>query len=249
MLTCPDGKQSRMVETHDVYVDWLERENKAFLVAARHGLETPVPSCPGWSVGDLVVHHATFQRWATALIRDRAQQPTAPQAATPPSGIDVLSWYESIGAAFVAELRTTEPDTPVWCPSGGVVGAWARRQASETAVHRWDAQNAFGPAQPIDHADDYIGEMLGLLLPNLIAEFGAVAPVGTLALRPTDRDLMWVARSLTTGIQISTDGAADVTVSGPTSDLFLTIWNRPSSANVDGYVRVLNQWRAAISGS
>ncbi len=48
------------------------------------------------------------------------------------------------------------PDTPAWTFSAAGaphnVGWWQRRQALETAVHRWDAQigGRRGPDPPID---------------------------------------------------------------------------------------------------
>jgi len=234
---------------HSVYVGWLEVENEAFAEAVRRGLDIKVPSCPGWSIRDLVLHHAMFQSWITGLIRNRAVEPTAPVAVEPPVGVDVVDWYEAIGATLVAELRETDPGTRVWCASGTRAGDWARRQASETSVHRWDAQNAFGVADPINHADDYIIEMITLLLPNLIEHWGAEAPAGSLALLATDVDRQWVANYSATGIKVSEGGHGDVTVSGSASEVFLAVWSRPSSATVDGDVSVLDGWRRAISGN
>ena len=38
-------------------------------------LAVPVPSCPGWNVGQLLRHLGGAQRWAEATVRTRATQP------------------------------------------------------------------------------------------------------------------------------------------------------------------------------
>ncbi len=38
-------------------------------------LTVPVPSCPGWNVGQLLRHLGGAQRWAEATVRIRATQP------------------------------------------------------------------------------------------------------------------------------------------------------------------------------
>ena len=222
-----------MTETHNTYVDWLEMENQALVDAARLGLEAPVPTCPGWLVKDLVIHHASFQLWITALIVDRVQEPIAPSDAYPPVGIDVLDWYQSIGDEFVRTLRLTDPSTPVWGVTGEQrVGAWARRQASETSVHRWDAQNAQAIGRPIEHAADYLSEMFTLLLPSLIRSFGAVLPSGILTLHSADDRLTWPVRPVGDTIELAPVGTEpDVRLTGTSSDLLLALWRRPSGAD------------------
>ena len=37
--------------------------------ADRAGLRAPVPTCPGWTVRDLVAHQGMVHRWAAALVR------------------------------------------------------------------------------------------------------------------------------------------------------------------------------------
>jgi len=241
-----------MAELHETYVRWLELENQALIDACRQDIAALIPTCPGWTVLDLVSHHATFQRWITEIITARQLEPRAPAPSSPPDGADPIDWYRSIGRDLIHVLRITDPDTNVWgVTNQQTVGAWARRQASETAVHRWDAQNAVGRVTPIEHADDYILEMFDHLLPHLIAHFGALAPTGTIRLTSAIEQRSWTAdstaddRIITTG----TDTTADVTLSGTASDLFLALWSRPNAAHITGDETVLEQWSRAITGS
>lgn len=154
-----------------------------------------------------------------------------------------MGWYRSIGAQLVAALRSSPADAHVWgVTNQQTVGAWARRQASDTSVRRWEAQNATGAGEPIAHAADYISEMFGHLLPGLINNFGAPLPHGTLALRSTDTTDRWTMTTADDRITIAPDHTpADVTLSGTASDLLLELWNRPSNADTEGDRDVLQQ--------
>ena len=240
-----------MSEAHQTYLRWLEQENRAFVDAAGVDLALPVPSCPGWSVNDLVLHQASFQLWITGLVTDRTTDGRAPTDAVPPPRLGVVDWCESVGTGLVAALRACAADTPVWgVTRHQTAGSWARRQASETSVHRWDAQNAHAAGQPIDHADDYLDEMFVELVPSLVGRFGATAPTGSIELRSLDQQLSWTAEWSDVGTTFGPQqSAADATVTGTTSDLFLAIWNRSAEVEIDGDLGVLDEWRRAIAGS
>ena len=50
--------------------------------AAAAGLDAPVPTCPGWTVRDLVTHQGLIHRWATANVRGVTARPDAEVWAT-----------------------------------------------------------------------------------------------------------------------------------------------------------------------
>ncbi len=53
----------------------LSEAMRAFVrYADRAGLEAPVPTCPDWTVLDLVAHQGMVHRWAGALVR--GEQPS-----------------------------------------------------------------------------------------------------------------------------------------------------------------------------
>lgn len=239
-----------MSESHGTYVHRLETENQAFADACARDLTADVPTCPGWTVRDLLAHQASFQAWITTIVTDRLLEPAAPTPIAAPHSNDAVDWYRSIGARLVMALRSSPADAHVWgVTNEQTVGAWARRQASDTSVHRWDAQNATGDAEPIAHAADYISEMFEHLLPSLIRRFGAPLPDGTLALRSTDTTDTWTMTTVDDRITITPDHPqADLTLSGAASDLLLALWNRPSNADTEGDRDVLQQWRRAITG-
>ncbi len=110
--------------------------------------DAPVPTCPGWSVRDLVLHLGTIHGWAAAAIGAEH----AP--ADPPfdgEGIPLPKWYRSRSASLVEALREAGPEAPAWTLWGDRVAAfWARRQLHETAVHAYDLSVALaaGAGEP-----------------------------------------------------------------------------------------------------
>ena len=212
-----------MPENHETYVEWLRSENRALVDAARIDLQASVPTCPGWNVRDLVIHHGSFQAWITAMLVEQPQVPVAPRHIRLGDDIDVLEWYVPIGDGLVATLLEVGGDAEMWDVTGQhLSGAWARRQASETSVHRWDAQHANATSLPILHAGDYIDEMLTLLVPNLIMVFGAPQPTGSLVLESTDEDRVWRAAWNPERLNPS-KCKTDARLIGTTSDLFLAL--------------------------
>lgn len=238
-----------MPADHETYVGWLENENRAFADAARKDLDARVPTCPAWNVRQLVIHHGSFQAWVTGLLVERAQFPVAPVTVEQDEGADVLGWYVSIADRLTATLREVGPDAVMWDVTGQHrSGSWARRQASETSVHRWDAQHAHGSARPIVHASDYIDEMLTLLVPSLVNTFGAPTPTGALSLESTDENRVWGVVWETDEVK-PVDTTPDTRLIGTTSDLFLALWRRPNDARVVGDPSTLASWSATISGT
>jgi hypothetical protein len=88
----------------------------------------------------------TARRWS-----DRRSPGRSPDGSTPGSGPR-------------RTLTAVDDDAPVWNFSAypDVGRFWPRRQAQETAVHRWDAQRAVGEPEPIEPglAADGIDELL-----------------------------------------------------------------------------------------
>lgn len=138
----------------DRYLSALDREATALRTAfTLDGVDPdgPVPSCPGWTVAQLVGHMgAVFRRIEGVL--SRRSLAAAPPAATefPP---DVLTYFDTGYAELVTTIRDTPPDTPVWnwAPLPKTAAFWPRRAATETAVHRWDLQVAINHPEPIEH--------------------------------------------------------------------------------------------------
>jgi uncharacterized protein (TIGR03083 family) len=122
---------------------------------------------------------------------------------------------------------------------------WARRQAHETAVHRFDAENAAGIESTFDptFASDGVDELLMAFSPRR-DEF-PVESARTMVVHATDTDDLWHVTLAPDGITtIRGDGPADVTLTGNAADLYLVLWNRAedSSVAVTGDKELLDLW-------
>lgn len=204
-------------------------------------LSTPVPSCPGWNVGQLVRHVDGGHRWAGEIVRTRATAPISDVALR-----DLSAYTDSEpaqlqptlaeGARLLAQaLVAAGPDVTVWTPTpDGVSGFYARRFTHETAIHRADAELALGrrftldPEIAVDGVDEWL-ELGSLpfhfeIHPQMRELLG---PGRTIGLHATDVDTGWIV-DLTGDVIAWRRGADDdaVTVSGAVVDLLLLIYKR-----------------------
>jgi uncharacterized protein (TIGR03083 family) len=238
---------------YDEYCDALRREGRSLGVAARAaGIEAPVPSCPEWNIADLLGHVGRLHHWVTTIVESHGDDPTEHWTnAEPPPPAARLEWFEA-GVDLVADaLLRVDPTTEVWSwTDDRTAGFWARRQANETAVHRWDAQGAHGTVEPIEHtlAVDGIDEFFGLI------PFwrGASAVQGggeTIHLHATDGDGEWLMRLAAGAVIVTREHAkGDVAGRGTASDLMLFLYGRvaPSALEVFGDGPLLDRWHEQV---
>ncbi|HET6937506.1 MAG TPA: maleylpyruvate isomerase family mycothiol-dependent enzyme, partial [Nocardioides sp.] len=157
------------------HLDGLHEAVTAFVAyAGRAGLEAAVPTCPEWSVLDLVAHQGMVHRWAGALVR--GERPSDDEvSAYEQAGrgsADPLSWLAN-GAAELARAISSAPEdlsAPVFLNDAPPPRRfWARRQCHETTMHAVDALAASlgRPPKPgevwidTELAGDGIDELLG----------------------------------------------------------------------------------------
>lgn len=215
----------------------------------------PVPSCPGWNLGQLVRHLGGAHGWAETAVRNRATEPVPddPVNDVPRlTGEDTaaLSAQLGEGAARLAEaLRGVGPDTAVWTPGpGGNAMFWARRMTHETLIHRADAALTVGAAFHLDEdvALDALDEWLTYsTLPEAYqGEPALLGPGRTLCLRATDTGSDWLV-DLTAAAPVvhRTPEKATVDIHGPLTDLLLLLYRRPApSVKVTGDTELLDLW-------
>ncbi|ROP38769.1 maleylpyruvate isomerase family mycothiol-dependent enzyme [Saccharothrix texasensis] len=212
----------------------VEEYSGSFTEAVAGNLGAPVPSCPGWTVDDLVAHLAEVQAWWTAVVLAKGAYPdeeAARRAAD--TGPDRVEGWREISARYVAVqedyLRVAGPDAPVWAwwneERRDTAAALAQRQAHEAVVHCWDAQRAVGEAKSIpaalavDGVEDFFARFL-----HGKAWTGGPA---VLELAATDTDAGWLLGTDGSAAPARlADGAADARVAGTAEQLYLLLWRR-----------------------
>lgn len=220
----------------DAHLAALQQESAAFAAAARLGIDVPVPACPGFTMGDLVLHLGIVHRRAAKAVRTGAPEPTRAERRwfLEPTDPALPDWFDEGAGEVVEVLRAAGPEAPAWhfLPGDGTARLWFRRLAHETAVHRWDAEQAHGHPRPIDGdlAADGVDEMLQQLLPLLWQQGPpeGSAPAGErFHLHRTDGPGEWVVIFEPAGVTVSTEHAkGDLAIRGPASDLVLFVWGR-----------------------
>ncbi|MFU8853083.1 maleylpyruvate isomerase family mycothiol-dependent enzyme [Micromonospora sp. SL1-18] len=161
---------SRLHGTKDFWIGELRTEGPTFAAAvAEAPPETPVLSCPGWTVTDLAHHLTGFYIWARTVVTAGTTTRPVREEVTPPADLTPAEWYRQEYDRLMALFEGLDPEAPAWnfAPRPKKAGFWPRRVAHETAVHRWDAQLAIGAGEPIEAklAADGVSEVLDTWLP------------------------------------------------------------------------------------
>jgi uncharacterized protein (TIGR03083 family) len=226
--------------------------------ATQGGLDVEIPTCPGWDMRELLRHLSMIHLWAAGHVVELHDGPWGGELADlaevwpdlavfwPDDG-ELIGWYLDTNANLVDVLESSPSDTESWTflPAPSPLAMWARRQAHETAIHRFDAENAAGIASGFDpvFAADGIDEMLAGFAPRR-SEF-PVDSVRTVVVHAKDTDDRWHVTLGPEGITtIRGDGPADVTLTGDASDLYLMLWNRGegTSITITGDREILDIW-------
>jgi uncharacterized protein (TIGR03083 family) len=257
----PDGRDAGTGSTVTMetqqYLDQLAQNSERLADAsAAAGTGADVPTCPGWTVTDLLDHCVRGDNWARRITEQGKAGSTErvlPSDTDPSLRGDALVQAFREGAhALVAELSSVGPDTPVWTFSSTnrTAAFWQRRRSQETSIHRYDAELAAGTPSPLDAAlaVDGIDEFLTVFLPRLADNFGAVGDA-TVHLHCTDMEGEWLVTTRGSEVTVTQEHAkGDVAARGSASDLLLFLWGRQTAdaLQVFGDADLLARFRQAI---
>ncbi|MBV9133328.1 MAG: maleylpyruvate isomerase family mycothiol-dependent enzyme [Chloroflexi bacterium] len=236
----------------------VEREGQRLAeVATATSLDATVPTCPEWTLRDLVRHIGGIHFWARTIISEARARPFDPYAQLEgnwPADDVLVDWFSQGHAALVAALKTAPPDLQCFAflPAPSPKAFWARRQAHETGMHRVDAERAVDAVTPFatDQAVDGIDELLLGFMARPGQKLKSETP-RILALRATDADADWrvhIGTDEPVVMRNGGDDAADCRVAGPASDLFRLLWNRRSRSGLDvtGDSSLLDLWQQTV---
>jgi uncharacterized protein (TIGR03083 family) len=222
------------------YAAALSEQNRLLGELTHHADQSiRVPTCPEWTLQQLVRHVGRGDRWAATIVRERSETVIDPRSVSdgkPPADLDgALEWLHGSARAVVDAVSQVGPDTKVWTFIGPKPADWwVRRRLHESTVHRADAAIALGADYHLapELAADGVSEWLGLVTGRPRSDAPPVLEDGlTLHLHATDDDLgpggEWMIRS--EGGTVSWEhghGKGTTAVRGRAVDLLLAVLRR-----------------------
>lgn len=247
---------------YDRYFAEFEAETaKLVAAAAEADPGRPLPTCPEWTMVDLIGHVGRGHRWATEIIERRATGPVPMIEVEVPDGTDAWSAWLVTGARRLADaVGECGPQAAVWTwTADGTAGFWLRRMMHDELVHRFDAEFALGrdgsvaPDLAADGVSDLLVSIATLSPPDVTYPiFAGLCGTGeTLHFHATDPGLdgsgEWIARRTPAGVVWEHGHArADVAVRGPAQQLLLVLNRRitPAAADVEvlGDAKLFTHW-------
>lgn len=220
-------------------------------------LDAPVRACPGWTVADLLAHHAGVFRFAAAQLRAEPGSDFVPFD-PPDDGVPPLEMLAIAGEEVVAALSDTDPTEhrPNW-GDAPTAAFWFRRMAHETAIHRVDVQLTHMDPDPIDVALAVDGiDELGDVFLRHAGRRGITGHGATVHLHAIDDEVAdgtieggeWMFTFHEDGVDVShAHGKGDMAVRGPAGQLVLVAWNRrPVEVECFGEPDPLDFWARTV---
>jgi uncharacterized protein (TIGR03083 family) len=220
---------------YGAFVEQVRLDGWRLAEAADGNIDMPVPSCPGWSVRDLVAHVAQVYEHKIQCTRlGRAPDPWPPAW---PQADEPVPWLRDAHSRLLQMFDESEATTPsaTWWPMDQTVGFWARRMAHETAVHRVDAELASGGSTPIDSAlaTDGVDEVLHIMLAGDWSDDADDAMTGQVIDISTG-GRSWRVVLDREAVSVSDEASeADAMLTGDPSDVLLWLWGRVPDDRVE----------------
>jgi len=204
------------------HIDALRTEGERMAAAvAAASPDDPVPSCPEWTVRDLVHHMGAVHRWATGYVaearREQWDVDLVDVVDAWPDDRELVPWFRAGYTGLADALDSAPDDLDCWTflPAPSPRAMWARRQAHETAIHRVDAELAtrddasLSPFDP-EFAADGVDELLSCFLPRPRTRLRSDPPT-------------------TPGREAAvSDGDPACQIRAAAADLYLVLWSRRS---------------------
>ncbi len=254
--------------TADRYVAEIEASTAGLAeILAEHDLSLPIPTCPEWTLRQLVTHVGRAHRWAAEITRTRSDAfipfREVPDGKLPDDRSEQRAWLNAGATRLVDAVREAGSDL-VWSFAGLTPARyWIRRMAHETLVHRADAQLAAGSVpEPVIEAEvaaDAIDEWLMLLTGGLgesDERTQALTAGASLHIHATDDGLggrgEWMIRHDADGLTVEPGhGKGDAALTGPAASLLLVLMRRrpvsDQAVTVYGDSAVVDGWLASTA--
>ena len=216
-----------LIEENDTFADALRGTDDA----------TPVPTCPGWTLRQLLRHVGRGHRWAAQIVAEQRTETLDPREVRdgkPPDG-GAVDWLQASAHTVVDAVNEVGADTSVWTFLGPrPAGWWIRRRLHEVTVHRADAELALGRAFQL--SAELAADGLTEWLERVVDESGDGGPLRdgqALHLHATDGG-EWTLRGAGGGLALDrSHGDASATLRGDATSLLLAVVRRSRQTTAD----------------
>ena len=232
------------------------------------GSDVAVPTCPGWTMTDLVAHVGQTQHWVSEIIERRIVDPTqlpTEMAAMPADADDWPAWLSDSAARAAGACSDEALEASVFNAAadertGGEF--WLSSLLNEAVIH--GADGAYAAGRDVDLDADIAADLITNHLAMLTSPtWAAQRPASANALRGAGETLHWhatdgsgpgeagdwyVVRGPGGASWQARSGEADVTVNGPAKPLLLVLTRRrlltdeADQISVDGDLDLVRHW-------
>jgi len=214
----------------------LDQDSAAFGNACeKAGLTTAVPSCPDWTVADLLWHLTEVHDFWRTVVAEKLTDPNTYEEPQRHADDALPDLYRTGRVELLKTLGEADPTTSVWTWSSDKTADFViRRMTQETAIHRWDAEEAAGMVTPVEAAlaSDGIDEFLAHFMGSVAK--GAEPVAGSVHLHCGDVEGEWTVRESDNGFAVTREHSkADCAIRGPASDILLAMWRRVPLSTCD----------------
>jgi uncharacterized protein (TIGR03083 family) len=250
VATCHQLGLERTLETLAAEVERLAA------IVEGDDLVAAVPTCPPWTLRDLLEHIGGVHRWAAAHVRllsPRRIPSGEMDLGIPTEAKEFSDWLRAGRDVLTETFRNADPDASMWAWGADKHARfWPRRMLHETAVHRADAELALGirPEIRADVAYDGVDEFLDNLphaeyfAPNVVKLRGDGE---TVALRAPGAEWLVTLQPDAFTWSHETTVNPSATVEASPEDLLLFVYGRRKPGDrvsASGSDEVLGRWIA-----
>jgi uncharacterized protein (TIGR03083 family) len=221
-------------------------------------LSVAVPTCPDWTLRDLLRHIGGVHRWAGEHIRDRREKilrvdDLETLFGSWPADHALVEWYRDELRLLVNTFREAPSDIQcaTFLKATSPLAHWTRRQAHEVTIHRADVESIVDKLTPVspEFGADGIDELLSAFIPRPFMKLRSTDAV-TFSVKPSDSPRSW-RLTISEGPVETVEGdksPSNCTVAGTASDLYFDLWNRGHGEKVavSGDPAVLGLFRDTV---
>ena len=224
------------------WIDCYEKRALRAVAVASADMEAAIPSCPGWTGRDLVLHIGVTPHGLAVCVNtpvgglpDMSKIEEGYNSA-PTDDKSLIDWACIEIKGWAAHLRDLDPSAPAFSMTADqTLGYWMRHSAVETTVHLWDAEGITGLRTGIapDLGADGIEELFLFLDYRRFRQ--DPLPARSMLVIPSDTQRTWIFPG--------TDGPTSTSdeVRGEAAQFMLRLYGR-HTGTFTGAVDTLDAW-------